>query len=440
MDKIKLVYNWIGPQGPIWNTELPNVLNFARMAEGVDSVNSHKYFCDDMALFFKCGSSDDYEVYPSASMRHHGDPRPFILPFTLSWRIPFERYFAGSEGLLEFSHTPMLIEELIRHHNGYLLINHSIEAFMQPGYINALHSYFGAVKQFPLHKIIYLTGCINAAEVYERYCSDRGIPDDHHHRLSIVTYPISFTSFVSNTEQEDATPPYDTETIPPKLFLMWNRRLRDHRVELAVNLERYNLVDRSLISFSDEDQDYPGQSVTHRFNYGRLDQIFGIDKPYVDKFIHRLPLVLDGEDNITQMCQDYGNATRSFYQQTLVSIVTETNFYDNEISLTEKSFKPSKEKHPFIIAGVSGALKGMKELGFKTFNEFWDESYDDITDHGDRMNAIMDVVDDIGSWSDERILDFRRSVKPILDHNYEIIRNASTDPTVAKITKIVRGL
>jgi len=284
-----------------------------------------------------------------------------------------------------------------------------------------------------------LTGCINANEVYEKYCSDRGIPNDTHHRLSIVTYPISFTAFVSNTEQEDATPPYDIETIPPKLFLMWNRRLRDHRIELAVNLERHNLVDRSLISFSDEDQDYPGRNIMHRFNYDRLSQIFDIDREYIQKFILRLPLVLDGATNITQMCQDYGNATRSYYQQTLISIVTETNFYDSEISLTEKSFKPSKEKHPFIIAGVSGALKGMHELGFKTFSEFWDESYDQIVDHGERMKAIMSVVGEIGTWSDEKILDFRRRVKPILDHNYEIIRNASTDTTVAKITKIVRG-
>ncbi len=439
MDKIKVVYNWIGPRGPIWNTELPNVLNFANIAEGAGTNTSNKVFGDPMNLFFKTHCSDDYEAYPAASIRYGGDPRPFIVPFTLSWRTPFEKYFTGTEGILEYSHTPNHVIDLIKYGNGYILINHSHEAFMGTGYTDALHSYFGSVKHFPLHKIIYLTGCINATEVYEQYCADRGIPDDLHHRLSIVTYPTSFISFVPNTEHESATPPYDAETIPPKLFLMWNRRLREHRVELAVNLERHNLVDRSLISFSDEDQDYPGKPAIHRFNHERLSQIFGIDTAHTANFIGRLPLVLDGESDTMQMCQDYGNATRSFYQQSLISIVTETNFYDSEISLTEKSFKPSKEKHPFIIAGVSGALKGMHELGFKTFSEFWDESYDQIVDHGERMRAIMDVIGVIGAWSDEQILDFRRRVKPILDHNYEIIRNASTDTTVAKITKIVRG-
>ena len=64
-----------------------------------------------------------------------------------------------------------------------------------------------------------------------------------------------------------------------------------------------------------------------------------------------LPLVLDGETNVNQMCQDFDNAARNYYQNSLVSIVTETNFDSPELTLTEKSFKPAKEKHPFMIMG-----------------------------------------------------------------------------------------
>ena len=436
-DKIKLVYSWIGPTGAIWNTEIPNVLNLAKVAEGA-TTTSLRYFCDDLVQFFNVYSEhSDYEIYPAVSIKYVNELRPFLVPFTLAWRIPMERYFAGNEGILEFSQVPSHVVNSVRYFNGYIIINHSIEAFMQPGYLDAMHSYFGASHHIPLHKIIYLTGCINASEVYEEYCAMRGIPNEPRYRLSIVTHPTSFTSFVSNTESDE--PNYDTETVPPKLFLMWNRRLRDHRIELAVNLERYDLVDRSLISFSDEDQDYPGRSAVHRFNTQRLTDIFNIDPTVTQKFINRLPLVLDGENNINQMCQDYGNATRSYYQQSLISIVTETNFYDREISLTEKSFKPSKEKHPFIIAGVKGVIKGMHELGFQTFSEFWDESYDNIDDPGERMRKIMEVVGYIGTWTPEQIIDFRRRVKPILDHNYNIIRNASTKNAVDKITNIIRN-
>lgn len=437
-EKIKLVYSWVGPHGPIWNTELPNVLNFASVAQGVGNMNSLKFFGDDLARFFDCHNpNSDYEIFPTVSI-HSEDYRPFILPFTLSWRIPFDRYFTGREGILEYSHVNDHVINFVRHRNGYILINHSIEAFMESHYIDVLHSYFGNVHYIPLHKIIYLTGCINAKEIYEDYCNQRGIPDEPHRRLTIVTYPTSFTSFVPNT-REGEVPPYDTETVPPKLFLSWNRRLRGHRIELAVNLERYNLVERSLISFSNEDQDYPGRSILHHFDYPRFNAAFNISDEVTNRFIERLPLVLDDEHDITRMCQDYDNVTRSYYQQTLVSLVTETNFYDKEVSLTEKSFKPTKEKHPFIIAGVNGVLKGMHELGFKTFSDFWDESYDDIADPTARMQKIMDIVGYIGSWTDEQILDFKRKVKPILDHNYQVISTASSKVSVDKITNLIKG-
>lgn len=438
MDRIKLVYNWIGPLGPIWNTELPNVLNFAKVAEGVSNLESRKFFCDDLVHFFDAYRDNRFEIYPVVSIRHN-DWSPFIIPFTLSWRVPFNNYFTGNEGILEYSHIPFHAVNFVRHRNGYILINHSIEAFMNSSYLDVLHSYFGSVHHIPLHKIIYLTGCINAQEIYDNYCDSKNIPNDPYHRLSIVTHPTSFTSFIENTKLEKDMPPYDTETVPFKLFLMWNRRLRSHRVELSMNLERHNLVDRSFISFSNEDVDFPGQNIEHQFDRGRLMNVFNINDDTINKFCDRLPLVLDGLNDITVMCQDYDNMTRNYYQQSLVSIITETNFYDREVSLTEKSFKPTKEKHPFIIAGVKGVLKGMHELGFKTFGEFWDESYDDIEDSTERMRKIMDVVGYIGTWSDDQILDFRRKVKPILDHNYEVIRNAGSDRAVEKIISIVRN-
>jgi hypothetical protein len=121
------------------------------------------------------------------------------------------------------------------------------------------------------------------------------------------------------------------------------------------------------------------------------------------------------------MCEDFG-FTADHYKRTLVSIVTETNFSANECTLTEKSFKPFLHKHPFIILGVPGALKGLRELGFQTFGEFWDESYDEIQDPGMRLCHIANILEEIGNWDDAKIRDFRARVKPILDHNYNTLK------------------
>jgi hypothetical protein len=123
----------------------------------------------------------------------------------------------------------------------------------------------------------------------------------------------------------------------------------------------------------------------------------------------------------------------------LVSIITETNFAQSEVTLTEKSYKPVKEKHPFIIVGAPGAIKGMRDAGFQTFNEFWDETYDEITSPPQRMAAIMQVIDDISKWDHDKILDFRRRVKPILDYNFNILKNSSPHNIAMKLSDIVRN-
>ena len=292
----------------------------------------------------------------------------------------------------------------------------------------------------PLHKIIYLTGCINSKEVYETYCSSNGIPDDKNSRLTIVSYPSSQNIFRPNIEQPEDEPEYNTEYVPEKLFLMWNRRYRPHRLAFSLFLEDHGLIERSLISFSDCEIERPTVKFKDTADVGSLQTLYtGTTQELVDRFASKLPLVIDGETNINQMCEDRGNVSRNYYQQTLVSIITETNFTQNEVTLTEKSYKPIKEKHPFVILGVNGALQGMRDAGFKTFSDYWDESYDSILDPRLRLEAIMQIVKDISTWDDNKIREFKRSVKPILDYNFDLLKNSTPRNIALKLSDIVRN-
>lgn len=435
-DKTKLVFNWLGPRGPIWNTELPNILSFAGASEQC-TVNSHRWWNDDTWLTLFKHASDEYELDCSFNI-DVADERFFIYPFTLSWRIPFESYFMGNTGILEFAHMPQHLINLAKYGNGYILINHSVEAFMSFGHLSALHSYFSSTHGIPLHKIIYVTGCINSAEMYEEYCLANNVPEDKRDRLTIISYPSSQTIFRSNLEE--AEPIYDSEFVPEKLFLVWNRRYRIHRTILALILESFNLIDRTYISFSDVHIERQTRSFAQEVPHHIIEN-WGLQmlSASVDSFAARLPLVLDNETNINQMCQDLGNVSRPYYQNSLISLITETNFTENEVTLTEKSYKPIKEKHPFIIVGVNGALKGLRKSGFKTFGEFWDESYDEMQDPSHRMRAIRNIIAEIATWDNDKILDFKRRVKPILDHNYNVLKNSSPRTMALEINNIIRG-
>lgn len=104
-------------------------------------------------------------------------------------------------------------------------------------------------------------------------------------------------------------------------------------------------------------------------------------------------------------------------------VVTETLFYDKSVHLTEKSLRPMINFRPFLLAGPAGSLEYLRSYGFKTFSDFWDESYDIIDDPHDRLDCIMMNIDKISKWSNSKIKNVLRDMRPILQHNHHHFYN-----------------
>lgn len=438
-DVIKIVYNWIGPRGPIWNTESPNILNFASVGEFTTTQYTPYYWCDVMWDRYFKNKKGTYMLYPASEIE---DDDLFIFPFALTWRISLPQYFSGMSGILEYGHTPGHIQHAVKQGKGFFLIDHSVEAFLDDSDLKAMHEYFGGVG-YPLHKIIYLTGCMNATEIYDDYCDRYGIPENQ--KLTVLAYPYSgneVSMLVSNSMNMGtgfSEPEYNTEHLPEKRFLMWNRRYKPHRIQLLLHMEHINAIDNSYVSVTEFDCERPALSFrgeATRYYHSTPDVLYTEDD--VERLSNKLPLVLDGETNVGEMCADLTAKTRPFYQNSLVSIVTETNFHNREITLTEKSFKPPREKHPFIIVGAKGSLKEMQKMGFKTFDQFWSEDYDNIEHPEERLIEIVRILSQINSWNTEKILNFRREVKDILEHNYKILYKRMSDTLAEQLAELVR--
>lgn len=424
---IKVVYSWIGPKGPIINTELPNILCFAAVAENT-AVTSHNFWADD--LWWRVFLNND--PYVLASTQAIDEKEIFIFPFTLGWRISFTTYFYGKTGLLEFSHTPDHILHHVRSSKGYFLIDCTAEAWVHDDHIQAMHDYFSFYNHIPMEKIIYLTGCMNAQDTYDDWCNRHGIVS-RRDKMIMMSFPVSQHGIYTNS-WKSTEPEYDTTSVPEKLFLCWNRRFRQHRSALLIALDKLGLVDRSYYSMGRVDPENISMKFENHAGYF-LNWEMG-DQTDINAIVKKLPLKIDGLTTIGDMCQDFDSAARSFYSTSLLSLVTETNYDSDIVTLTEKSFKPSKEKHPFIIIGAPFALKAMREMGFKTFNEFWDEGYDEMKDHVLRMKRIVEICEEISRWDAEKILDFKRRVKEIVDHNYNIV-NSNTSAIVADKIKTI---
>ena len=70
-------------------------------------------------------------------------------------------------------------------------------------------------------------------------------------------------------------------------------------------------------------------------------------------------------------------------------IVTETSFEDTDkLFFTEKIVRSIVNLHPFIVISSANYLKELKTLGFKTFDGFIDESYDELNTYEERKKII----------------------------------------------------
>jgi hypothetical protein len=429
---IKVIYNWIGPRGPTDNTELPTILGFAGVATGA-ATSSHKFWAEGLwTMLFR--HDPEFTMHPVFTLQAQD---VFLYPYHLGWRIKFENYFCQQNGILEFSHAPYEVIEGARHGNGFIVLDMSAEAYMDDYHLGALHSYFPYYR-IPLNKVIYITGCMNTAEVYNDYCRRNNIPDTPETRLSIISYPSAYEHTIRLIQNNKITAPiHNTFTVPQKLFLCWNRRIHPHRIITTAFLEKYGVLDRSYVSLPAVDPEYSNKFTANIIDRRYYNESLGINDNVINSMLSKLPLILDDETDVIKMCGDFEGKTRQFYINSLISIVTETYFDNPAVTLTEKSFKPAKEKHPFILVGAKGALASMHRLGFQTFGDFWDESYDNDGEVGSRMRRIGLIIEKIAAWTPEEILNFKRTVVGRLEHNYKLVSTMTEfNPTTLVVNDI----
>lgn len=112
----------------------------------------------------------------------------------------------------------------------------------------------------------------------------------------------------------------------------------------------------------------------------------------------------------------------SFFKKSFLYIITETTAEYPYPYLTEKTWKAMLYKMPFLIVGSKHCLKQINALGFKTFNQFWDEGYDNLEYAADRIDAIVKIVSDLSTLNENQIDNLYNEMLPLLEHNQKQIK------------------
>lgn len=267
----------------------------------------------------------------------------------------------------------------------------------------------------PPESLIYTSGNLLALEQYQKWSIDTAnvrrinvIPYAHFEKdveivLENMALKQTFNQDIEYKQNHDI-----------KLFNCLNKRPRSHRMWFYSLLVQANLAQEGLISMN---------------NFTQLEtylQGISIDQSLVNLANNSLPSMIYDQNNIEYPDSYYINRIRKdVCLDSWVSVVSEASVADTDMTvfISEKTFKPIAAMHPFIILGNRGSLVKLRELGYKTFNGFIDESYDSLPTF-ERMSAIIIALKKIQEIPDK--LAWYRSMQEILEHNYQtFISNTS---------------
>jgi len=228
-----------------------------------------------------------------------------------------------------------------------------------------------------------------------------------------------------------------------KTYITFNRLTSSRRVyrSLLVNeLYKNNLLDAGYVSYSKECPD----GTSYKDSLRTPVPEYAIPKELIEEAItniNQLPeLRIDfAEDdyipNQSMMLSPLDKLMESF-----VFLVTETCFWQSKTHLTEKIFKPIVLRMPFILVGCAHNLEYLRSYGFKTFGEFWDESYDSIEDPILRLQAITRILKTLSDMTAEEQQAMLVKMQPVLDHNYNLFNGDLVKNEWEHLTKQLRDI
>jgi len=181
-----------------------------------------------------------------------------------------------------------------------------------------------------------------------------------------------------------------------------------------------NYEDKTLLTYHFR----PGHDL-HRVHLGLENIIyyFGIDSPEYREAIallDRSPVLIDDETHYPITGKNGIIKPCTWYKNIFVDVVCETFSNGNVFFVTEKFWRSVATKTPFIIQGPQFVIKRLKQLGFKTFDQWWSEGYDEDP-YLYSQNEIKKILADLSALSITDLEAMYAEMLPILEHNYDLM-------------------
>jgi len=232
--------------------------------------------------------------------------------------------------------------------------------------LELLHHPDVGLSEYDLDKIILLYGDANIEKNYTKWCKENNqkpvfgkcIYNPHtliqrSLKFYLETYDYSSYDYISN------------ESFKPKHFICMNAFSKPHRFEMVNFLYRYNLQNKGHISWLNRHGD-----AIRRWSryYSEIeDNVFDCKTLELDFTGPELGIS-------SQQLQ-----VPPQYREACFDIVNESSANDDDIFITEKTWKAILQKTPFIIFGSKNSHKHLeKYFGIKPYTELFDYKFDEL--------------------------------------------------------------
>ena len=317
----------------------------------------------------------------------------------------------------------------IKNRQAFLAINNSHEAFHNV--VEPLYESLVIRQGIPAEQIILISESADIHTVIEEVATKLNLPKMKAEWILQFEWNIQRCRRIMLREGRTNFEPLNKQHYTKK-FLNFNRRWRPQRVALVALMKAMGVLDQGHVSLGDSDDNNNWSRMWHWIKWigSQNPDIKELYEKHEQEIVNLPPLYLD-TNNLVDNRPDLDWTTNYLYEETYFTVVSETNFYVNTEGvrsdpgrfLSEKTFKPIAMKHPFIVVSVPGMLVKLKELGYKTFSPWIDESYDEEQDDNKRLLKIVKEIKRLCELSPDELEIFLAESKKIVEHNFNVLMN-----------------
>jgi hypothetical protein len=151
-----------------------------------------------------------------------------------------------------------------------------------------------------------------------------------------------------------------------------------------------------------------------------IDRFDGL-RSSMDQFLSLGPFVADSLTSDEH--NNHTFHTPKHYRESYFNVIIETHMdadQSNGVFLTEKTFKPIKHGVPFLMFGCTDSLAKLRSLGYATFDDQLDQTYDIESNTTNRYARAMTSLETIATASLTDLHNLYQRCKPACLHNQQL--------------------